>query len=201
MPRLIDRSGGFWTEVILKKKPMELVIRQNLIPDRRAMEMIGKEAISSIKGGRKSRLNVVMKGGRLVYHRYGSGTYPFGIQKRISPDGTPYEPLKDITLRHRKYKADLGEIPTARGESFILRETSAKIFKGVIVKRVTTTSRGIAEVVVGFLNQKLALKHDQGGNARSPLFGKVKVAKIPARPFIGLQKSFVDNFHKMFGSK
>lgn len=197
MPRLVDRSGGFWIEVIRKRKPVALVVKQNLLPDQRAMVMLGEEAVQSVRGGKKSRLDVSLRGGRLHYNRFSSGTYPYGIAKKASPDGTPYEPLSPGTLKHRKWKQKEGIISTARGAAYILRETSKKIFEGIAVSSISSSSRGVSSTVIRFANPRLAEKQDRGGAVRSPWFGKVKESKIPARPFIGFQQAFVRNFLNM----
>src|SRR5882672_5214621 len=164
------------------------------------MKLLAKEAISSIKGSVKSNIIVQRKNGILIYKATPVGIYSFGILKRISPDGKPYEELKDTTLNKvRKWKG------ITRGPSFILRETSRHIFEGLHIKSFTIAPRGGKKIVIGWSgeDEEIANKQETGFTTINPVteyFGVqgLKDVTIPARPFRGFQREFVDLFHSVF---
>ena len=192
--RLIDNSGGIWGEVITKKKNMNLVLKQRLIPNDALMRALGEEAISSVKGGIKHKFTLANNGrGKVVFHKFNSGTYKFGIQKRISPDGELYEELKDSTIRHREWKGNF------RGKLFALRETSLNIMKGLKIVFLARAAKGGKQVQIGWTgkSEELAQIQDQGDVVTSEWFDKVMTSVIPARPFRGFQSEFIEHFKKI----
>ena len=194
--RLVDRSGGFFTNLIIKKVNPDLVITQSFIPDELLMKKIGDEAISSIKGSVKHKFVVRRQNGKLVFNTFPSGSYLFGIQKRISPDGTPFQPLSKATMAIRQWKAEKGQI-TFRGAAFILRETSRHIMEGLRIKYLSKSPRGGKRVEIGWTgeNERIAnLQNDGSAENKNPAIHSDKDAPIPARPFRGFSEEFRENF-------
>jgi len=192
--RLIDNSGGIWSEIILRRKSMNLVIKQRVIPDDQLTKGLGLEAIDSVKGGPKHKFVIKSDGkGGVVFHRFTSGTYKYGIQKRISPDGKPYVELNKATIRHREFKG------IARGAAFILRETSSHILNGLKILKQARAAKGGKSIEIGWIgeDEKLAQLHDKGGEVTSSWFNTEKTSEIPARPLRGFQPEFVENFRRI----
>ncbi len=200
--RLKDNADGFWIEFINRRKSPEQFLRQNLIPDAKVMKVLGEEAISSVKGSVKHKIvvkKVANKG--VVVHSFSThGTYPYGILKRQSPNSENYPDLEDATLRHRKWKAKEGIIPSFRGKDFIERETSKHIMDGLKIKSTKETNKS-ASVTIGWTgeNERIANVQDKGGVVTSLWFDKeLKTSEIPAHHFIGFQQIFIDNFFDTF---
>ena len=135
----VDRNGGI--RINLDAISVDDRIRKLF------MRHLADEAIRSIRG-MKSQVK-------------GMGNYPYGIKRRISPDGVAWVPLKESTLYFRHLKAggaasfqdrpglatagefvkdgrffdpatgDARSIPTARGQAFAMRETSKHIYNGL----------------------------------------------------------------------
>jgi hypothetical protein len=189
-----DNSGGFWLAGM--RKGFDFVIKDDLIPKPVVARLIGKELLSSVKGGTKHKIGVKFVNGQSHWHLFPYGTYSYGIAKRISPDGTPYIPLSDETIRHRKWKAKEGIISVARNRSYILRETGKHIFNGMEVSLVIP-QRGQTRIEIRFKDaDSLAIAKIQNEGklgVKTPWFKKTKVSDIPARPFIGIQQEFIDN--------
>lgn len=199
MPRLIDKSGGFWTDFINRRKTPAQFIKQNLIPDSRIMRKVGEEAISSVKGSVKHKIVIKYLHGNLVMNSFSNGSYSNGILKRRSIDGDEYEPLKDSTLRSREWKASEGLISSNRGADFIERETSNHILNGMKVKSVNETSK-TASCTIGWEgeNEVIADAQDKGKEVTTQWFDKGELTvKVPAHHFIGFQKEFIDNYFDM----
>lgn len=190
MARLQDNSNGFWFELIRRKKNPDLVIKQRFVPNDALMRTLGNEAISSIKGSVKHKVAFSVVNNNPVFHAFASGQYPRGIIKRISPEGQPYEPLAESTIRHRKFKG------IGRGSQFILRETSQTILAGLKIKKLTRPPQGGKRVEIGWseVNEEIVRLQDEGGTVISEFFGKEKESEIAPRPFRGWQPMFIDNF-------
>lgn len=134
--KIVDNEGGFWTNVVLRKTTAAQAIENRVIPTSEFMRIIGKEMMNSTKGGNKHRITVGRGlGGKHTYHSFVSGTYQTGIRKRISPDGVPFAPLSETTLRIRKEVKGI-----TRGAAFILRETSKHILEGIKILKITKNS-------------------------------------------------------------
>jgi len=192
MPRLIDRSGGVWSEIITRRKNANLVITQRVIPDERLMFMIGEEAVSSIKGSIKHKFSITSSNGKVHFARFHNGTYPYGIMKRISPDGEKFEPLSETTVKEREWSG------VDRGRPFILRRTSEHIMEGLKVLYQSRGPRGGKRVEIGWRgeDERLAILNDKGGSVTTDLFDRgPKTVNIPARPFRGFQEEFIRNFY------
>lgn len=197
--KIIDRSGGMWIDMIKRRKNADLVLRQRLLPDENTMRMIGEEMISSVRGSVKHKFQVAglqsQSGVNIIVHRFSNGSYRYGILKHTSPDGTPLEPLKESTIRHREYKG------INRGPVFLLRETSRHIYEGLKVKFINIGKRR-HEVGVGWTgeNEKLVQQHEVGFVATTPFFDKSpeKGLLVPARPIRGFSRELIDNLRELF---
>jgi len=191
--KLIDNSGGFWTNLIVRRKNADLAISQNLLPNSQMMRVVANEAISSIKGSTKHKIIAKLTNGELTLQSSTNGEYSYGIKKRISPDGTPYERLSNTTLRMRKWKAEHGEIPSARGADYILRETSKHIYNGLKVLSVKI-GRKNAYAEIGWTGEDETIaKIQDGGDTITEHWSGQEVV-LPPRPFRGFQQEFIDNF-------
>jgi len=191
--KINDRSGGFWIEGM--RKGFDMVIKDDLIPKSTVARLIGKELVNSVRGGNKHKITATYKNGRASYHFFTNGSYPYGIAKHKSPDGSPYAPLSDETIRHRKWKAKEGKLDVARDRRYILRETGEHIYDGMTVS-LPIIQRGQTRIEVRFNDPKIARIHNEGrASYSSPWFKTTKTSRIPARPFIGFQDEFVRNFH------
>jgi len=199
----VDNSGGLWGKLLFSNEDIQEVI-WNAINNRKLFRYFADEMVSSVKGGPQHSFTITRKNdGKLRFARFATGSYPYGIAKRLSPDGSQYEPLKKSTLRHREWKAKVGELPTNRRGSFILRETSEHIFYGLKITNKTITDNS-ANFEIGWTgeNQNIALKQNSGFNTgKNEWFGKDPKSnmKVPARPFIGIQKQCIDNLKTAFG--
>lgn len=146
---------------------------------------IGNEIISGFKG-LSAKKAIVNREGRVTTRA--AGVYPYGISKRRSPDGTPYEPLKESTLRSRKREG------ISRGEGFILRETDG-LYKGLVA---VPTPKGVDVRHSSPDDNAKSLLHEEGRSRHpSGLYtskdgSPVNVA-IPARPHRATQKKVLDN--------
>jgi hypothetical protein len=210
MAKIKDNANGFWIEFIKRKGSTELFLRQNVVPDSRLMRIVGQEAISSIKGSIKHKITFKYYYGKLLLNRLSNGSYSFGITKRISPNGQPYQKLDETTLKQRILKSYIGEFEVARNKNFILRETSSHIMRGLKIKSSMQT-RKASGIVIGYPdveNEKIANLQNKGGRVstrwlfasefdRDLILNKMKTSEIPARPFIGFQKEFIDNYFSM----
>lgn len=194
--RIKDNSGGFWTDIIVKRKSPLVTVRQNYIPDENVARVIAKEAVSAIKGSNKGRFSVSHRNGKLTVSRFSSERYSTGILQRKSPNGKDYLPLSEATLQMRKLDGN------NRGPSFILRETGKHIMDGLKVLSISKTRNGSkAEVGWSGDNAQRAAEHNAGfivtytnkrGEQRS------YDIPVPARPFIGLSKEFLKNINGLW---
>lgn len=185
--KLIDRSGGIWSRLIIRKASPDLVIRQSIVPDEKLTKSMASETINSIKGSTRSQFVVKRINGKLIHHRFPSGRYEYGILQRKTPEGEDYLPLKDTTLEIRKWKG------VQRGAAFILRETSKHIFEGLKIKSFTLGPRGGKKVIIGWSgeSEEIAVKQHYG----DPLnLLRGRPAPIPPRPFRGFQRQLIETF-------
>lgn len=188
--KLKDNSGGFWTDLIIRNRNIDMIIKQHLMPDEKLTRIMAEEMISAIKGSRKHKLVVVRNNGKINYSLVENGSYSTGILKNTSPDGTPYEPLHRLTLKKRKW------IGNERGASYILRKTSEHIFNGLHIKKLTRAPRGGKRAEIGWSGEDERIANIQNNgdpNNTFPFFGKTlngdlfeSPAPIPARPFRGI---------------
>jgi len=200
--KLTDRSGGFWGDLIVRRKNADLVVKQHFQPSLELMNKLGDEAISAVKGGAKHRFEFARTlSGGIIMHSFKSGTYRYGIAKQRSPDGIALAPLSDVTLRVRKEKG------ISRGPAFILRETSKHIFDGLRKKFV---SKKRVEIGWDGFNEQLVDLNENDRSVENPanfifsktnlLFGGGPVVKkelppvtVPARRIRGFSDEFRDN--------
>lgn len=192
--RIVDNSGGLWTNIIKHRMEPGMAIRQNYIPDERVTKLLAEEVISSIKGSTKHKFSVKHIAGKLVIARFGSGTYSNGILKRKSPDGTDYIPLSQTTLDIRKIDGN------NRGAAFILRETGQHIMNGLKILKLTLGPRGgkLAEIGWDGENEEIAMKQNKGFSTvtvRENKQGEKRftTTEVPARPFIGISEELQNN--------
>jgi hypothetical protein len=202
--KLYDNSGGFWTDIVIKRNNPQNTIKNYFLPDENSARIIGQEMISSIKGGARNQILFKRRGGKVIALSKPSGSYSFGILKRISPNGVPYEQLSHMTLWLRKNQKGIN-----RSEAFILRETSRHILDGIRILSIKNHPRsGGFTVTVGWSgeNENIAEKQNSGFTAENPLneYGivsaKLSDVEIPARPFIGFQDEFREVLEKMMNS-
>lgn len=197
--KLMDKSGGFWTNLIVRQQSGDLAIEQSLIPNERLMRKLGEEAISSIKGSVRHTIVTILVDGKLTFNTSQNGTYPYGIFKRTTPDGEPYQPLDLSTLRYREWKFEQGEADVNRGKSFILRETSTRIVGGLHIQNLRHGNI-TAGVDIGWdgHDEEVALLQDKGGETSTPWFDEGdRTVQIPARHFRGFQEEFMNNFYSI----
>lgn len=204
--KLRDASGGFWSEMILNKKSATQVITQRITPNQGLMVAIGNEAISSIKAGPKHNYSIVRKvgsiGGSPVYHGFGTGNYKYGIQTRTTPQGVPYTPLSEVTLKIRREAKGI-----TRGAEYILRETSKHIMQGLKVKYVSKVGGfggGAKRVEIGWsgLDEELIMMNEKNRKIPNPI-KRIKPDStapdvlVPARKVRGFSAEFVNNLQQM----
>lgn len=196
--RIDDKTGGFWTDIIVRKKLPEVAFKQNYTTDAVANNMLAEEAISAIKGSVKHKFSIRHVRGKLVIARFSDGKYSTGILQRKSPDGTPYAPLSETTLAMRKADGN------SRGPAFILRETGKHIMDGLKIISRNTTRKGM-KFEIGWVGEdaKRASEHNAGFGwtiVYENSFGEKRFydVTVPARPFIGLSKEFVENIQKFW---
>jgi hypothetical protein len=193
---LLDNTG-VWTDVIKRRKSLDLAVETRYFPNTRLMKYLGEEIVSSVKGSRRHTFGFTRRNGVVVVNRFSNGTYPYGILKRTSPTGEPWPDLNSSTLRHRKYKG------VKRGPQFILRETGKKIFEGVHVKDITI-GRKRARVDVGwdYEGEVLVNMFMTGFNPiDTPWYGQdapdgFADVFVEPRPVRGLQPALLDVLHK-----
>jgi hypothetical protein len=187
--KLKDNSGGFWGDLIVRNKNVDMIVKQHLIPDENFTKIMALEAISAIKGSTKHKLNVIRNESGIHYNLVSDGSYSTGIMKNMSPDGTPYELLHRLTVKDRKWHG------INRGANYILRKTSEHIFNGLKIKRFTVAPKGGKRVEIGWTgeNEKIALIQDQGDPNNKYTFpnGFVTDAPIVARKFRGYSEELV----------
>lgn len=180
------------------RKGFDMVIKDDIIPKSTVARLIGKELINSVKGGNKHKITATYKNGRASYHFFTNGSYPYGIAKRTSPDGTPYKSLENSTMRRRIWEAKVGGY-SPRDRRYILRETSKHIFNGMVVS-LPIIQRGQTRIEIRWKDaesERIAKVQNEGRlNHHSDWFDNVQYpVEIPARPFIGFQDEFARNFH------
>lgn len=201
--KLVDKSGGFWTNIIMRKMDPAIAFRQNYIPDENITRLFAEETMSAIKGSVKHKISVTHVAGKLVVARFNNGTYSTGILKRTSPDGTPFVPLNPLTLELRKAEGN------NRGAAFILRATGKHIMDGLKILKLTTAPKGgkFAEIGWSGENAVIAVKQNEGFQEthatvkhKSKEDGRKNVTAItsvvPARPFIGISEELQNNLQQ-----
>jgi len=193
--RLIDHSGGFWFEVIKRRKSGDMALVHRFMPDETLLRIIGEEAISSAKASVKHKLIATARRGKFMVHRFPNGKYKYGISTRTTSDGKEWPELKDSTIRHRQWKG------INRGKVFALRETSQHIYQGLHIKRIIM-GRTKRTIEIGWRgkDEKLAMLHEQGFRTSTPWFGKpAKSAYIvPARKIRGFSRELLENLKQLF---
>lgn len=196
-----DASGGLWGELLFSNKNPKIILNSALF-NRKLYRYFADEIISSVRGGNKHSFTITRKKGKLNFVRFIKGSYPYGIKKRTSPDGSQYEPLKESTLKHREWKTKVGELPTYRKGSFILRETSQHIYYGLkVLNEVVSENGAVYEIGWDGENVDIALKQNSGfKTGGNEWFGKQPKHKadVSARPFIGIQRQCIDNLKTAF---
>lgn len=197
--KLIDNSGGIWTNLITRRINPDLVIKRAIIPNEKLVKEMANEAISSIKGSIKHRFKIGRVNGELIFNKFPSGTYEYGILKRKSPDGEDWEELNPLTLKHREFKFKEGKIDQVRGKSFILRETSKHILNGLKIKKIRRKFSGGQTIEIGWdsKNEEIVRLQNDGGSVFDEWFDTFKSSFIPSRPFRGFQKQLRENFRNI----
>lgn len=198
--KVVDRSGGFWLDIVKKRKSPQLTISSRLLPDASLMNAVATEMISSIKGGNSSTFYAFYHEGRLRYTKVSTGEYPFGIKKNVSPDGTPYELLSKSTISKRKWLSQNEGYPSERvSQRYTLRETSKHIYNKLKIIRLESKKLNY-KITVGWTSDiGIVVLQNNGGIARTPFLDgeENQLAIIPARPFIGLQEKFVQTYFNL----
>ena len=192
--RLRDNSGGIFTELLVKKKSPEVVLRQSFYPSPRMMTMVGQELIRSIRGDHSNKIMVRVRNGRLIPYMVANGQYPYGLLKEKSPDGTDYIPLEKATKNVRKYEKGISH-------DRILMETGKHLYSGLKIIKQTSGARGRQEVIIGWTGEdaEIALiQHNGDPDNYIEFRGQEYDAPIPPRPFIGIQQKFKLMFAKMY---
>jgi len=196
--KFVGKHKKFWYDIIVGRINPETVFKQNYMPDQRITKLLAEEGISAVKGSVRHKFSVQHVGGKLVMTRFNNGSYSTGILKRTSPDGTPFVPLSEKTLNARKDEGN------RRGPAFILRETSAHIYKGLKILSQTITRKG-SVTTMGWSGDdaKRANQHDKGfiqNYKYTNKKGKTSnyPVEIPARPFIGYSKEFLKNMQQFW---
>ena len=190
--RLIDNSGGFWGDIIIRNVNPDMVIKQHFEPSPELMEILGDEMISAVKGSVKHTVVVEQDNdGHKTINAFGNGSYQYGILKGTDPDGEPLKPLSDNTLRIRKEEKQID-----RGETFILRETSQHILQGLMIKSLNNKS-----VVIGWTgeDEEIVIANATDREVENPAItywgvnAKRKKVPVPARDIRGLSDEFREN--------
>jgi hypothetical protein len=184
---LVDRSNGFWGELIKDRKNPRLLLTQRFGPNLQLMNILADEAISSIRGSVKHSVAIIIKNGKPTPHAFPVGRYPFGMLSNTTSTGIPLKPLKDATIRKREYEGN------TRGKEFILRATSQHIYNGLKKLKVTEES-----FLVGWEgeDEEIVMKHEHGFVADTPMFEDKQQgigAIVPPRNIRGLQIAFREN--------
>jgi len=186
--KIVDRSNGFWLNILTKRTSPEVAFEQNYMPDPTMTRLLGEEIISGMKGSTKHKFMVRHMNGKLVISRVPNGKYQTGILRRTSPDGTPYVPLSESTLAIRKIDGN------TRGPAFILRETGKHIMDGL---KIITSSFGRkrSKMSIGWTGEdaEIAAKQNKGFEEARPYRTSTDELRdfsviIPARPFIGISE-------------
>ncbi len=100
------------------------------------------------------------------------------FQQERSPDGTPWAPLMEYTIVHRKESIE--------GDA-ILVDTGNLFRRAVVNPRVTMTLTTMTYAVTG---AKYAAKHQAGGYSESG-------HQVPQRKFLGWNKELIDQTKKI----
>ena len=203
--KLTDNSPGkVFTRIFSNKENAEVALRASASPSPELIRIMGHEMVNSIKGSYKRNISLDSSSGvtKVVLTRQ-KGTYQNGIMKKSSPDGHAFRPLTDTTMMIRaEHKHNL------RGRSFILRETSMHILKGLGILRFSRNYKQSAGVTVGWANpenREIARKQNEGFMTVNPAVQYAKAewlkpppdVSVPARPFIGYSKELVENLRNI----
>jgi hypothetical protein len=178
MERVVQKGAGLAAEV-----------QKEFKPNRKVMELIGEEIIAGFKGGQ--RLGAIKFGPRGGVTSKGHGSrYPYGIWQQKSPNGKPYEPLKESTIAVKKRDNRPSGLPPSRTPNTALVDMGALV--DGLYYRVYSNNDGVA---VEFKNSDLtalSLKHERGFTGYSTDFTKKDgggiLVTVPPRPHRQIQR-------------
>lgn len=191
--RLVDNSGGFWGDIIIRKINPDIVVKQRLEPSLQLMTILGKEMISAVKGSTKHNITVTTsKDGVKTIHAFSSGSYKYGLIKGTDAAGNALEPLSESTLRIRDEQKNV-----QRDGKFILRETSKHILDGLKIKILNKKS-----VQIGWnaKDEELVNLNATEREVENPAItywginAKRKTVHVAGREFRGLSDEFREQF-------
>jgi hypothetical protein len=167
--KLTDNSGGFWADIIIRRKSADMALRSRVEPNIAVMEVLGNEMIQSVKGGAKSLYNFTRSAeGDVIVTKIPCGDYKFGIAKGTDYTGAPLAPLSEVTLKIREKVKGI-----SRKGAFILRETSEHIFNGLHITHLAgksnTSGRNRVEIGWNKFDEQLVMLNEQDRMVTNPL--------------------------------
>jgi hypothetical protein len=198
--KLTDRSGGFWTDIIVRRKNANLALSSRIVPPIEVKEAIGQEIINSIKGSVKSSYSFNRnEDGSLVMVRVPKGTYQYGLAKGTDSNGRELAPLSPVTIIIREKVKNV-----SRKSAFILRETNQHIYDGLHIKFIAGSGNisGAHKIEIGWdgFDEELVRMNEQSRMVDNPLSlmnkntgQSFKQVQVPGRKFRGFSEELKEN--------
>ena len=181
-------------------KGLTAAVREEFRPNHTLLARIGEEIIAGFKGiAAMSSIKFGPRGGVTLTK---GAPYPNGIKQQRSPNGAPYIPLKDSTIKMKKRSDRPSGLPPSPTPNMALMDM------GVLVDgldyRVYSNNDGVEVFFKNSDLTALSLRHERGGNFQSSDFTRNHdgsntplTVTIPARPHREVQAKVKTNITKM----
>lgn len=161
--------------------------RRNFRPNKKLMSVIGDQLIEGFMGGDRMIAPVINQNGNISASY---GRYSRGIFRGKSPDGTPYEPLKEVTIALKKRTDRPDGKPRSRYPDRPLIDTALMV-KG-LRKSVSSDGLGVRIFFADPETDRISQINEEGrsgaiSTSLASKGGAMRRVEIPARPHRDIQ--------------